>query len=99
MTYLLLGHRRRALGVPHALHEAGRSVPGEISVVGHDDIPEAARLLPALTTVRTDFAEIGTWSLQVLPSRIDDSAKPPRPESLVPVDLVIRPSSGAAPGR
>ncbi len=92
---VFVSNDQMALGVLHALHEAGRPVPGEISVVGYDDIPEAAHLLPPLTTVRTDFAEIGTRSLQLPLSRIDDSAKPPRPESLVPVDLVIR----AAPGR
>lgn len=98
VTAVFVSNDQMALGVLHAFHEAGRSVPGEISVVGYDDIPEAAHLLPPLTTVRTDFAEIGTRSLRLLLSRIDDSAKPPHPESLVPVDLVIRASSGAAPG-
>jgi DNA-binding LacI/PurR family transcriptional regulator len=88
-----------ALGVLHALHEAGRSVPGDVSVVGYDDIPEAAHLLPPLTTVRTDFAEIGTRSLRLLLNRIDGSAEPAQPESLVPVDLVVRRSSGPAPRR
>ncbi|MYT10142.1 MULTISPECIES: substrate-binding domain-containing protein, partial [Streptomyces] len=98
VTAVFVSNDQMALGALHAFHEAGRSVPGEISVVGYDDIPEAAHLLPPLTTVRTDFAEIGTRSLRLLLSRIDDSAPPP-PDSLVPVDLVIRASSGAAPGR
>lgn len=35
-----------ALGVLRALHEAGRRVPDDVSVVGYDDIPEAAHFLP-----------------------------------------------------
>ena len=42
-----------------ALHEAGREVPGDVSVVGFDDIPEARYLTPPLTTVRQDFDEVG----------------------------------------
>ncbi|MEU6348484.1 LacI family DNA-binding transcriptional regulator [Streptomyces sp. NPDC047072] len=99
VTAVFVSNDQMALGVLHALHEAGRSVPGDISVVGYDDIPEAAHLLPPLTTVRTDFAEIGTRALRLLLSRIDDSADAPGPDSLVPVDLVVRASSGPAPQR
>lgn len=99
VTAVFVSNDQMALGVLHAFHEAGRSVPGDVSVVGYDDIPEAAHLLPPLTTVRTDFAEIGTRALRLLLSRIDERTKPPGPESLVPVDLVVRASSGAAPGR
>ncbi|MFJ6386543.1 LacI family DNA-binding transcriptional regulator [Streptomyces sp. NPDC091972] len=99
VTAVFASNDQMALGVLHAFHEAGRPVPDSVSVVGYDDIPEAAHLLPPLTTVRTDFAEIGTRSLRLLVSRIDASARPPRPASLVPVDLVVRGSSGPAPGR
>ncbi|GGM08545.1 LacI family transcriptional regulator [Streptomyces fumigatiscleroticus] len=99
VTAVFASNDQMALGVLHALHEAGRSVPGDVSVVGYDDIPEAAHLLPPLTTVRTDFAEIGTRSLRLLLNRIDGAAEPPRVGSLVPVDLVVRRSSGPAPGR
>lgn len=60
-----------ALGLLRALYEAGRRVPDDVSVVGYDDIPEAAHLLPPLTTVRTDFPEIGTRSLHLLLSQLD----------------------------
>ncbi len=94
---MFVSNDQMALGVLHALHEAGRSVPGDVSVVGYDDIPEAAHLLPPLTTVRTDFAEIGTRSLRLLLDRIDGPGAPAPPESVVPVDLVVRRSSGPAP--
>ena len=79
VTAVFVSNDQMALGVLHALHEAGRSVPGDVSVVGYDDIPEAAHLLPPLTTVRTDFAEIGTRSLRLLLSRIDGPASGPGP--------------------
>ncbi|GGY42958.1 hypothetical protein GCM10010384_57120 [Streptomyces djakartensis] len=63
-------------------------------MVGYDDIPEAAHLLPPLTTVRTDFAENGTRSLRLLPDRIDGPRERPRVDGLAPVDLVVRDSGG-----
>ena len=41
-------------------------MPGEVSVVGFDDIPEAPFMIPPLTTVRQDFAEVGRRSMQLL---------------------------------
>jgi DNA-binding LacI/PurR family transcriptional regulator len=55
-----------ALGFLHALREAGIDVPGEVSVVGFDDIPEAAHFWPPLTTIRQDFAELGRRSVRIL---------------------------------
>jgi DNA-binding LacI/PurR family transcriptional regulator len=48
-----------AAGVLRALHEAGRAVPRDVSVVGFDDILLAEHLWPPLTTVVQDFDEIG----------------------------------------
>jgi DNA-binding LacI/PurR family transcriptional regulator len=97
VTAVFASNDQMALGLLHALHESGRSVPGDVSVVGYDDIPEAAHLLPPLTTVRTDFAEIGTRSLRLLLDRIDGPGGMPLVDTLVPVDLVVRASSGPPP--
>ncbi|MFG2269729.1 LacI family transcriptional regulator [Streptomyces sp. WAC 01325] len=99
VTAVFASNDQMALGLLHALHEAARSVPGDISVVGYDDIPEAAHFLPPLTTVRTDFAEIGTRSLRLLLDRLDGTEEPSWTRSLVPVELVIRASSGPPPAR
>ncbi|MER6714842.1 MULTISPECIES: LacI family DNA-binding transcriptional regulator [unclassified Streptomyces] len=99
VTAVFASNDQMALGLLHALHESGRSVPGEVSVVGYDDIPEAAHLLPPLTTVRADFAEIGTRSLRLLLDRIDGPGELPGVDTLVPVDLVVRASSGPPPER
>ncbi|MFG3017913.1 LacI family DNA-binding transcriptional regulator [Streptomyces sp. NPDC048254] len=96
VTAVFASNDQMALGVLRAFHEAGRPVPDEVSVVGYDDIPEAAHLLPPLTTVRTDFTEIGTRALRLLLDRID-GAPVPETETVIPVELIIRRSTGPAP--
>jgi DNA-binding LacI/PurR family transcriptional regulator len=97
VTAVFASNDQMALGLLRALHEAGRHVPGDVSVVGYDDIPEAAHLLPPLTTVRTDFTEIGTRCLKVLLAQIDgrteDSAERGG-RHVVPVELIVRRSTG-----
>jgi DNA-binding LacI/PurR family transcriptional regulator len=88
-----------ALGLLRALWEAGRSVPGDISVVGFDDIPEAEFLIPPLTTVRQDFTEVGHRAIAILQAAISDpDPDADLPERLIQPELVVR-SSTAAPGR
>jgi DNA-binding LacI/PurR family transcriptional regulator len=79
------------------LHEAGRDVPRDLSVVGFDDIPEAAYFTPPLTTVRQDFAELGRRCLHLLLARIEGEASKTR--VVVAPELVVRQSTGAAPKR
>jgi DNA-binding LacI/PurR family transcriptional regulator len=55
-----------ALGLIHAFRDSGLDVPGDVSVIGFDDVPEAAHYWPPLTTVRQDFAEIGRRSIGLL---------------------------------
>ena len=60
-----------ALGVLQACAEVGRRVPKDISVVGFDDIPEASRSCPPLTTVRVDRQALGVVMMQKLLDVID----------------------------
>ena len=77
----------------HALAEAGLSVPGDVSIVGFDDIPEAAYFAPPLTTVRQDFDALGRDAMAgVLAVLGDDDRLMPPPG--VP-DLVVRTSTAA----
>jgi DNA-binding LacI/PurR family transcriptional regulator len=82
-----------ALGVLRALAEQGLAVPGDISVVGMDDIPEARFYSPPLTTVRLDFESEGRLALKNLLTLIgdDDSLATP---ILAPPLLTPRLSSG-----
>lgn len=59
MTAIFVANDQMALGVLQALHEAGRKVPDDVSVVGFDDIPEASYFQPGLTTVWLDFDAVG----------------------------------------
>ncbi len=85
-----------ALGLLRALHEAGRSIPGDISVVGFDDIPEAGYFTPPLTTLRQDFGELGRRALELLVEDLAGGAVT-RTQVLISPDLVLRRSAGPAP--
>jgi DNA-binding LacI/PurR family transcriptional regulator len=97
LTAVLVANDQMALGLLRRLHEAGREIPRDLSVVGFDDIPEAAYFTPPLTTVRQDFAELGRRCLHILLSRIEGEAGPTR--VVVAPELVLRNSTGAAPKR
>ena len=71
LTAIFAGNDHMALGVLRALHEAGRDVPGDVSVVGFDDVPEAEYFLPPLTTVQQDFEEVGRQCVSLLLDQID----------------------------
>jgi len=55
-----------AIGVLRALEEAGLSVPGDIAVMGTDDMPYAALVKPALSTVRADIPRLGADAMRLL---------------------------------
>jgi DNA-binding LacI/PurR family transcriptional regulator len=77
-----------ALGVMHAFHERNVKVPDDISVVGFDNIPEAAFLTPALTTVHQDFDEVGRRGLWLLMGIMTAMSNPPlRPAGLRPLSF------------
>jgi DNA-binding LacI/PurR family transcriptional regulator len=85
-----------ALGILRALSERGRRVPQDISVVGFDDVPEAAYLIPPLTTVRPDFAAVAKAGLDLLLSQIAERATPAGEVVIAPT-LVDRESVGPPP--
>jgi DNA-binding LacI/PurR family transcriptional regulator len=92
-TAVFAANDQMALGLLRALHERGRSVPGDISVVGFDDIPEAASFTPPLTTVHQDFAGVGRLLVEgVLRQMRNDSTE--YGTTLVPTHMVIRASTG-----
>jgi DNA-binding LacI/PurR family transcriptional regulator len=97
LTAVFVANDQMALGLFRRLHESGREVPRDLSVVGFDDIPESAYFTPPLTTVRQDFAELGRRCLHILLGRIEGEAGPTR--VVVAPELVVRGSTGAAPRR
>ena len=99
MTADAIKVRDEAFGLIRALHEAGRSVPEDVSVVSVDDIALAADAPPDLTTVRQPFEELGRAAAQRLISHIDGTDAGDEPD-LHP-ELIVRSSTAppAAPVR
>lgn len=92
-TAIFASNDQMALGLLHAIRDEGLDVPGDISVVGFDDIPDAAHFWPPLTTVRQDFTELGRRCVDLLLGPADGVE--PAPTTIVP-ELVVRRSSGPA---
>jgi DNA-binding LacI/PurR family transcriptional regulator len=92
-TAVFAANDQMALGLLRAFHERGLAVPADISVVGFDDIPDAAFFVPPLTTVHQDFAEVGRRCVQgvLRQIRTRDGSQPGT--DLVPTSLVIRHST------
>lgn len=83
-----------AIGLLSALRERGIRVPEDLSVVGFDDVPEAAYMYPPLTTIRQDFAGLGALMMQKVLVAVEepDSATEATPLS---TQLIIRQSTAA----
>ena len=96
VTAVFAANDHMALGVMRAMHEAGRSIPGDVSVVGFDDVPESAFYLPPLTTVHQDFEEIGRQCVSLLLEQIHGTADSVKRLVSVPPRLVVRQSTGPA---
>jgi DNA-binding LacI/PurR family transcriptional regulator len=98
VTAIFVANDQMALGVLRAMHERGREIPREVSIVGFDDIPEAQYFTPPLTTVRQDFSEMGRSSLRLLLELMQDTGQPPQRLTIAP-ELVVRRSTAPPPKR
>jgi DNA-binding LacI/PurR family transcriptional regulator len=98
VTAIFVANDQMALGVLRALHERGREIPREVSVVGFDDVPEAQYFTPPLTTVRQDFSEMGRSSLRLLLELMHNTGHPPQRLTIAP-ELVVRRSTAPPPRR
>jgi DNA-binding LacI/PurR family transcriptional regulator len=94
VTAVFAANDNMALGLLRALDEQGRSVPGEVSVVGFDDTAESAFFKPPLTSIRQDFTEMGRRSVELLLSQIDAGARSVEHVMLTP-ELVTRESTAS----
>ncbi|HEU5098020.1 MAG TPA: substrate-binding domain-containing protein, partial [Roseiflexaceae bacterium] len=84
-----------AIGALIACRERGIAVPGQLSVVGFDDIATARYVLPPLTTVRQPKVEMGGLAMRMLLDLLDD--RPVHDRILAPT-LVVRGSTGQLKG-
>ena len=92
VTAIFVANDQMALGLLRVLHELGKDVPGDVSVVGFDDIPESEFFTPPLTTVRQDFNEMGRRSLHLLLAEIE-SGRRSNARATVPASIVVRAST------
>lgn len=90
-TAVFAANDQMALGLIHAFRDAGLDVPRDVSVVGFDDIPEAAHFWPPLTTVRQDFAEIGRRAVALLLGELRGELSPNH-DQILP-ELIVREST------
>ncbi|WP_030263700.1 LacI family DNA-binding transcriptional regulator [Streptomyces violens] len=95
-TAVFAANDQMALGLLRALHERGRRVPQDVSVIGFDDIPEAGSFLPPLTTVHQDFAEVGRRCVDGVLRQVREGGTD-RGTTLVPTRLVLRESTAPPP--
>lgn len=65
-----------AFGVMEAVRERGLRIPGDISIVGFDNIPQASQVAPPLTTVSQPLEQMGREAVRMLLQRIDNPSQP-----------------------
>lgn len=93
VTAVFAANDDMAIGALRAFADAGLSVPGDVSVVGFDDIPAAAYLSPPLTTVRQNFPAVADRAVDVLIAMIEGRPAPARHTDIAS-ELTVRASSG-----
>jgi DNA-binding LacI/PurR family transcriptional regulator len=84
-----------ALGAIRAAHRLGLAVPGDLEVIGFDDVPLAAESLPPLSTVHQPILEKGRTAARLLIRELNEAG--PREHIVLPTELILRGSTVAAP--
>jgi DNA-binding LacI/PurR family transcriptional regulator len=97
VTAVFAANDHLALGILRALHEGRRLVPNDVSVVGFDDVAEAAYYIPPLTTVRPDFQAVATATIDLLLAQIRAGQRI-RDQRILAPELITR-ASVASPRR
>jgi DNA-binding LacI/PurR family transcriptional regulator len=98
-TAVVCSNDMTAIGVMRKSHEAGIRIPQDLSVVGFDDIRLAQFVLPPLTTVQMSQSELARLAFHALLAEVGREIPSPNgTEYLVKTSLVLRGSTGLAPG-
>jgi DNA-binding LacI/PurR family transcriptional regulator len=95
VTAIFAANDHLALGLMRALRQRGYVIPERVSIIGFDDVPEAAYYEPPLTTMRPDFAELGRVAMEMMLGRINRETTLAA-DTLVP-ELIIRESTATPP--
>ncbi len=90
-TAIFAANDHLCLGLLKALRIRGIDVPGRVSLIGFDDIPESTYFVPPLTTVRQDFNRLGESAMEILLGEL--KAQPTKSKISVQPELVVREST------
>ncbi|WP_308296623.1 LacI family DNA-binding transcriptional regulator [Streptomyces sp. ISL-44] len=88
-----------ALGAYEAIRQAGLRVATDVSIVGFDDVPNSAWASPPLTTVHQPLREMAALATRIVLQGVDTVLPGPTLRMELATHLVIRESTGPAPGR
>ena len=81
-----------AMGFLQAVIEGGMNIPGDLAIVGFNDIEMAQYVTPPLTTIRQDAFRIGKLAAEIVVNRIEGKEQPNR--TILPPKLIVRESCG-----
>jgi DNA-binding LacI/PurR family transcriptional regulator len=95
---LIAGNNFIAIGLLKAVRDADLEVPDDLAVAGFDDLPTAMVVEPFLTVAAQPAYEMGRQAAELLFSRLSGENCAPPQEILLPLDLILRRSSGSALG-
>ena len=99
VSAIFVANDQMAVGVLRAAAERGRAVPSDLSIVGFDDIDEAAWLVPALTTIRQDLDSVGRRCAQTLLRMISGGSaaieRAAEIREIVVPEMIVRESTAA----
>lgn len=84
-----------AYGAMRALREANLHIPGDVAVVGFDDIPASSKTIPPLTTVRQQVSQMGSKAVEFLINHIENDIRSTQ-HIIMDTELVVRESCGAS---
>lgn len=98
VTAVFCANDEVALGLIRAMHERGRGVPDDVSVVGFDGFPPGEYSFPPLTTIRQDFHLAGRTMMDLIAEQLAGGPRDGSRHVVIPTQLVIR-NSTAPPKR
>jgi LacI family transcriptional regulator len=81
-----------ALGAYRALHEQGRRIPEDVSIVGYDDLPLCQYTTPELTSVRQPSTGLGELLAQLLIDAVEHGTSAQN-DLLIRTELIVRSST------
>lgn len=93
VTAVFCANDEVALGFIRAMHEQGRKVPDDVSVIGFDGIPLGEYSFPPLTTVRQDFRRTGSTMIDLIAEQLGGGPRDGSRHIVIPTELVIREST------